>query len=61
MEFMRATMDRLDTVTDLMRRVTVALTAQGSLQWDEQYPNRAFLISLLCCTLLMDYSTRSTV
>jgi ribosomal protein S18 acetylase RimI-like enzyme len=43
MELMRAMMNQLEVVADLMQRVTEALSAQGILQWDEHYPNRAFL------------------
>ena len=42
-EFVRATLDDLDPVTELMRRVTATLSTNGIIQWDAQYPSRAFL------------------
>lgn len=43
MQFLRATPDQLDPVAALLQRTTATLNAQGILQWDERYPNRAFV------------------
>jgi ribosomal protein S18 acetylase RimI-like enzyme len=43
MPLIQACLDHLDQVNDLIRRVTIALIRQGIFQWDETYPNRAFL------------------
>ena len=47
MQLIQAHLDHLDEVTELIQRVTEALTAQGIVQWDERYPNRAFILEAI--------------
>jgi ribosomal protein S18 acetylase RimI-like enzyme len=43
MKLVQANLDHFDKVTALIERVKEALVAQGIFQWDEYYPNRAFI------------------
>lgn len=42
MEFTRATVPQIPAVLDVIGQCREMLTAQGILQWDAAYPNRAF-------------------
>lgn len=43
MKLVQANLDHFDKVAALIERVKEALVAQGIFQWDEHYPNRAFI------------------
>ncbi len=42
MQLIQASLDHLDEISGLIRRVIISLIRQGIFQWDETYPNRAF-------------------
>jgi ribosomal-protein-alanine N-acetyltransferase len=42
MEFLQATAEQIDTVNGVVTQCREALTERGILQWDAQYPSRAF-------------------
>jgi ribosomal protein S18 acetylase RimI-like enzyme len=47
MRLIQANLDHFGEVAELMQRATVALTAQGIYQWDEDYPSHAFILEAI--------------
>jgi hypothetical protein len=43
MKLIQANLEQFDEVAALIERVKEDLVAQGIFQWDEHYPNRAFI------------------
>lgn len=47
MQLIQAKLNQFSDVTNLMQRTIEALDAQGIFQWNDQYPNRAFILEAI--------------
>jgi ribosomal protein S18 acetylase RimI-like enzyme len=47
MRLIQANLDQFNEVAELVQRATEALASQGIFQWDEDYPNRAFILEAI--------------